>query len=1026
MTSQCTEFIFMCVFLWTRTEFLSSELICPTQLCSCFDNILIDCPNKKLKTIPKFTPSNTTFFKIDFFEDPRYMMFYKNQNDISTLDLESFKNITVEQIDLRSVRLTHIDSKAFAGLEQFLKMLYIEGDGRPVENLPFLKGLMTLELLHLENFGLTDVRDDNLLKELNSLKTIIVKGCINLTSLGNNTFVNMHRLSTIFLENLPSLQKVPNAIQDVQSLTTLKIYNTSISYLDQNSFKGLTKLKFLNLTKNYLQFFEHNTFAVFHRTLEYLDLSLNKFSGSALSLLATIKWMNLRTLNISQNLMNLPEGFFYNMSTLRVMILNQCNLSIIENTTFKGLGNLISLELSRNEIEDVDVGSFLPTPNLTHLDLHDQHHVRSCQLLHSSGYPPLNLPHEAFRHLQFYLTHLDLGYNILNLTDTFEMLRILTNLKKLDLSCIGLEEIPSYLFRNHSSLQNLFLKNNNLKKLSPLTLYGLSGSLIQLYLTNNKLKTLYKCVLENFTHLQTLQLDDNEWICDCHFRWVYDSIKFETVIEKYVQCTTPEVNEGKYVSDLSRSDLKCNDDYFHSDCPIWLDLIITTLSQTSLQLTWSVSEKYLLSGYLLEVTNIQNTTSTIFKFQVDNTHYKLTKLEPGTPYQICLLIVISETVKANLEVCKTWIIQGPSSSEERHQEETSSKTTSRSIIFKFFIVVGAVGFIIIVLAITLILKTVSKRNTDITMQLVLTEQCTSGCTTEAAFSKSSGSLDSFDGHFLKYNNNMLSIYPETNLVEQEKLRERCKHLVSTSCENDVQITSSEFLRSDDDICSPNMSETERPLTMSSIIYTEVDTSLTPSSEIEDNNDETINSLLIHTAVPQETEIGCQTPDVYSEINEPTMDHDINDKGSKSDVSILKKTESITGEATLTSIPVQLVSSRQKSFNVNKNVPASKKKEKKTKTKVGGLNTWGRNNICKSNEAQTDKGVEDEGKEQYVPLSDSKSLHKEDSGAELTPTNNIRSNHITVRGTPTISQKTKLYLKPTKSKSDELLSTLFLE
>ncbi|KAL3879354.1 hypothetical protein ACJMK2_031652, partial [Sinanodonta woodiana] len=1019
MISNCAKCVFVCVLIWTTAEFLSSEYICPSQLCNCRHSIIIDCRNNRLKTIPKFTPSNTSFYKLNFFEDPKHVNLYDNPNEISTLDLEAFKTITVEQIDLRSVRLSHIDSKAFAGLEQFLKVLYIEGDGRPVVSLPFLKGLMALEMLHLENFGLTDVNEDNPLKELNSLKRIGVKGCVYLTSLGNNTFVNMLNLSTIYLTKLPSLQTVPKAIQNLQSLTDLTISKTSISHLDETSFKGLTKLQYLYLSKNYLQFFEHNTFTVFHETLKYLDLSLNKFSGSALFPLAAIKWMNLITLDISQNsLTNLHEGCFYNMSTIRYMKLNQCNLSKIKNTTFKGQINMIHLDLSGNTLADVEVGSFIHTTNLINLDLYDQHQKPSCQLLHSTGLPPLNLPHEAFWHLRLYLTHLDLGYNLLNLTDTYEMIRSLSNLKTLGLSCIGLTEIPSYLFSNHSTLQILYLENNNLKQLSQPMLYGLSGSLRELYLSNNKLKTLKKCVLENFTQLKKLKLEQNEWLCDCHFLWLYDRIQEGSFQRNILKCTTPTNQKSRYLTDLKRSMLVCNDDYFQSDCPILLDMNITTLSQTSLQLNWSVSDKFLFSGYLLEVTNLQKTASTIIEFHDYVNYYKLTELEPGTPYQICLLIVISDTVKANLEVCKTWEIQGPLSSNESYQGETTSRTPLRTIIFKLLIVVGALGFIIIVLAITLILKTVSKRKADITMQLVLTEQCTSGCTTEAAISKCTGILDYMDGHLLNQNNNMLSKYPKPNPVEQEKLRERCKHLLPTSCENDVQIAYPVVLRSEDDTCSPNMSETEEPQTRSSIIYTEVDTSLNPSSQTWNNNDETIKSFFINTAVPQDAETGCKTPEMYSEINESTIDYDITEKGSKTDVSILNMSESMTGEARLTSMKVHLVSSRQRSFNVNTNIPASKKIGKKKKTNVGGFKTWGLKKSIKSNKKQTYKEVEDEGKEQYVPLSDSQGLHKKDPGAELTPTNNIKSNHITVTGMPKISQKTKLYFKPTKNESDD--------
>ncbi|KAK3577052.1 hypothetical protein CHS0354_003134 [Potamilus streckersoni] len=1003
MTSHCTEFVFVCVLLLTKTEFLNSKFICPTQVCMCFNNTWIDCTNKGLKTIPKFAPSNTSFYTLNFFEDPRYI--YKNTNNISTLYMESFKNITVEKIDLRSARLTHIDSKAFAGVENFLKFLYIESDGTTVVNLPFLKGLVKLELLHLENFGLTDVSEDNHWKELTNLMMITVKNCINLTSLGNNTFVNMPNLTMVYLENLPSLQTVPTAIQNLQSLMYLKIYKTSVSHLNENSFKGLTKLQILDLSKNYLQFFEHNTFTDIHETLKYLDLSLNNLSASALSPLTNIKWMTLRTLNLSQNpLINLPEGFFYNMSTLGGMILNQCNMSKIQNITFSGLGKLTTIDISMNEIVDVEVGSFLPTPNLTHLDLHDQHQVLSCHLLHSSGYPPLNLPHEALWHLRFYLTHLDLGYNLLNLTDTYQLIRSLSNLKVIGLKCIGLEEIPSYLFSNHSHLQILYLDDNNLKTLSPETLYGLSGSLRELYLNNNKLKTLYKCVLENFTQLQKLELKGNEWICDCHFIWLFDRIYNGSFKKNFLKCTTPAEYKSLYLITLFRKMLVCSGDYFESDCPIWFDINITTLSQTSLQVTWSVNDNYILSGYQLEVMNLQNRNSTRNIFQADMKSYTLIELEPETPYQICLLIMISEKVKANLEACKTWEIQGPSSSKETHQ----GQSTSTTIIFKSLAIIGAVAFIIIVLAITVILNTVPRKKANNSMQLVLTQQCDSGCTTEETFPKSSCSSDSSDAHFLKHNDNKLSIYPELTSVEQEKLRERCKHLLSNSSENDVQITNPELLR------SANISKTEGLQTGSSIIYTEVDTSLNPFCETWDNDEETIKSLLFQTNLPQDTETVCQTTEMYSEINEPAMVNAITGKGSKSDIPICNKTESMTKMATLTSLPVHLVASKQRSFNVYTDIPASKKMEKK-KTKVGGLKTWRLKKRSKSNEGLMDKEAQDEGVGQYVHLSDSESLHKKYPDAELTPTNNIKSNNKSV---PKISQKTKLYFKPTKSESDD--------
>ncbi|KAK3598959.1 hypothetical protein CHS0354_024631 [Potamilus streckersoni] len=1012
MRHLCTKFVIVCVLLLTRTELLNSKVICPTQLCKCIGNFSIDCTGKGLKTIPKFALSNETFYAIDFFENPIYV--YKNRNHISEISSESFKNIiNVEKIDLRSVVLTHIDSKAFIGVEHYLKELYIEGNGIYMLNLPFLKGLMKLKLLHLENFGLTDVIVDNPLKELISLESIRVKRCINLTSLGNNTFVNMANLKMLHLETLPSLKTVPTAIQNLQTLMILTIHKTSISHLDENSFKGLTKLESLDLSKNHLMCFDHATFTDIHETLKYLDLSLNELSESSLSLLTAIKWINLRTLKLSQNpITNLNEGFFYNMSTLQILILNQCKLRKLQNTTFAGLEHLNALDISMNEIGDVEVGSFLPTPNLTILDLHDQHQVPSCHLLHSSGHPPLSLPPETLWHLRFYLTHLDLGYNILNLTDTYKMIRSLSNLKGLGLKCIGLEEIPAYLFSNHSNLQMLYLDDNNINKLSPQTLYGLSSSLRELYLNNNKLKTLHKCVLENFNQLQKLELKDNEWICDCNFIWLYDRIYGGSFKTNFLKCAIPAEYKSLYLKTLSRNMLACRDDYFRSNCPIRFHINITTLSQTSLRLTWSVIDKSLLSGYMLEVMNLQNRTSNIIKFKVDLNSYILTELEPGTPYQICLLMVISEIVKANLESCKTFEIPALLSSKDYKPTYQGQTISAKPIIFKSLAIIGAFAFIIIVMTIIVLLLKTPRKNTSKLMQLVIPQECDRICAREEIFLNSFYKSDSSNAHIHKCNDNPLSLCSELTIVAHEKLRERCKHLLNTCCDNDEQITCVKLVRSVNETRSPNTPETDGLQTGSSIIYTEVDTSQNPCSETWDNEEEiTSKRPSVHTTVTQDSAPACPSTEMYSEINEVTMDNAMAGKGSKSDLSILKQTKSTTRNATLTSPPHILAASRQKSF-----IYEPKKMIKKSKTKVGGLNTRGRKKRSKSNEEFLDKERQDDGVGQCFHMSDSEYVHKKNP--ELTSTNKVKSNYIRVKQMPKISQNTKLYFKPTKSESDE--------
>ncbi|NXB02669.1 LRC19 protein, partial [Cnemophilus loriae] len=105
------------------------------------------------------------------------------------------------------------------------------------------------------------------------------------------------------------------------------------------------------------------------RNITSLDLSFNSLVMPHHRTLLK-HFPSLHSLNLSSNAkLTLSPAVFSNLAALRMLDLSSCGITYIHMDTFKGLGNLHTLLLRNNSLQELDVPFLLPLKALFHLDL---------------------------------------------------------------------------------------------------------------------------------------------------------------------------------------------------------------------------------------------------------------------------------------------------------------------------------------------------------------------------------------------------------------------------------------------------------------------------------------------------------------------------------------------------------------------------------------------------------------------------------------------------------------------------------
>nr|AAM18891.1 unknown [Branchiostoma floridae] len=271
------------------------------------------------------------------------------------------------------------------------------------------------------------------------------------------------------------LSKVPAGLPP--STLHLDLHDNSITQLQRQDFRALINLQSLDLRWNDIDHIQNKTFAPL---------------------------ANLKTLNVSGNKIHvslLPQivDFLPSLEQLEISVNWKWDDPVMlgNRTTFKGLGNLISLNLGGNDIVDVEENSF-------ELDKLQRLNLRNNLISDIS---------EAAFHPLRELVHLDLSNNYLsdNILQLDRLWTSVVKLSTLDLSenLLSVTHFP-LAFQNLSLLHTLDLSRNELTNLTTDDFAPLfSTPLHTLQMERNSIRHIDKGLLASFANLKSLKLQSN-------------------------------------------------------------------------------------------------------------------------------------------------------------------------------------------------------------------------------------------------------------------------------------------------------------------------------------------------------------------------------------------------------------------------------------------------------------------------------------------------------------------------------------
>lgn len=695
----------------------ASQVSCPTNHCHCTNDtktnrILINCRYMKLQAIPPFTKMDTLFHKLDCSES----------NYIKELELDAFKNLKVQIIDLLNNQLSDIQPGSFNGLETYLQELLIEGNG--IIPVPYdkIQNLKNLKLLKLKKFQQTIIGEVNTFGFYEYLEAFEMEDFDTLTSIDKLAFQNKLQALVRLCFTRVSLSQIPvDSLKYLQSLQNLCIKESKITTIYNQSFASLRNLKQLELThNNKLSEIHDDAFAGISNHLKLLDLGSNDIKPGSLKALSNKFWNNLETFTLSYNLKldSLPDNVFKNMPKLQYLYLVGINLKKITRNMLKGLHSLNGLDLQYNYIEVIEDQAFQDTYSLTELKL-------DYQFYEINGRLSMHFTPQAFNGLGTSLLIFSIENTRLIPEQFWNAIRVFKELQELVASNANLPQIPEFAFINNKKLKTIVLNKNSITQLPDAAFRGLEDVLYKVLLESNMLENISQCVFSNFTVLDYIQLRDNPLNCDCTLKWLHAflhekaaNLDYNHLVNDY-QCTKPSIHSNQILYNIQ--DLHCVDKqpapcsnqtftstptgqastqpsvpYLTTSKPTsnGLKLSIVSTSQHSLTIAWKVDKMYV-TGFKIEyriTTDLKTQESFIHR---DEFIYTIINLQSATFYNVCVTAEVNMQVdptKTSCLITQTLSINNGA----EHNNQIDNQADSRNVIIGAVIATVAVLILIAV------------------------------------------------------------------------------------------------------------------------------------------------------------------------------------------------------------------------------------------------------------------------------------------------------------------------------------------
>ena len=253
------------------------------------------------------------------------------------------------------------------------------------------------------------------------------------------------------------------AMPSYRNALVLSLRNNGIHTIQDDTFALLSKLHKLELNANQLQRIRGDMFAGLHN-LTQLSLAGNKIHALDNGSFPVGHLHRLKILNLNQNeLSTISPGAFHNLTTVVDLDLSMNSLTQVPAKALTRLTSLRRLQLEKNKIKGFGSGSFKELPNLESLDISGNH--------------------------------------------------------------VG--DIDIKTFEGLSKLNALFMNNCSIISIASDSFLGFQKVIQKIGLQFNKLQHLPETLLL-WDKLKELELRGNQWTCDCDLDWMasYEAFKY--------------------------------------------------------------------------------------------------------------------------------------------------------------------------------------------------------------------------------------------------------------------------------------------------------------------------------------------------------------------------------------------------------------------------------------------------------------------------------------------------------------------
>uniref|UniRef100_A0A0C9RWG7 LRRC15 protein n=1 Tax=Fopius arisanus TaxID=64838 RepID=A0A0C9RWG7_9HYME len=414
--------------------------------------------------------------------------FFHNTTNLKKLDLSGnplqqitpgpFDHLTnLEYLKLNNCTLTHISPEAFIHLENLRELDMSNNNLRTITWSTILAPLVRLESLNIGNTGITNLPADAFNKNLYLRHLVLSQNELHHLDIENTLGHNLHNLQSVDLSNC--------GLQD---------------RLSEETFKNSSKLRVLNLSGNPM--FAGDLTAVLRHLPKLHKLSLSNCSLRRLPDAFDVL-EHLEELDISHN--PLSDAFVKLLNPLRsleYLDMSYCSLGYVGNNTFAHMTSLKKLILSGNKLHTLDENLFA---NLTRLE--------SLELKNCGFTTPLDPNIFGSDKISSSVIELRLNGNPLEMPDEGPLLpKQLSNVEILDLTNCSIRRLNPDILSRNKNLTHLNLSNN---RISSLEFLRKLRRLEHLDLSNNLLTTINRKILKSNSHLLSLNLIGNPFVCNC-------------------------------------------------------------------------------------------------------------------------------------------------------------------------------------------------------------------------------------------------------------------------------------------------------------------------------------------------------------------------------------------------------------------------------------------------------------------------------------------------------------------------------